>query len=302
MPNGALTAIRLGHRIGNFAPEGVIIAAHATDLHSHSTCSDGALHPAALVEAAARRGVKRLALTDHDTTAGYEEARLAGALQGVEVVCGIELSAWHGKGLHILGYFLDPADEDLQALVQRQAENRLDRARAIGRKLATLRCPIDIEAVIEGTGGNVGRPHIAKALVKAGHVPDTKAAFDRLIADDGPAYVPASRLSVAFAIRSIHAAGGVAVLAHPGVENMDHVLPELAEAGLDGLEVDHPSHSAAQRAHYRGLAARLDLVPTGGSDFHTPRGHIKLGCCGTEGTALEALLALRDAHRQARIL
>ena len=266
-------------------------ARYTIDLHAHSTRSDGVLAPAALVRRAAERGVKQLALTDHDTTAGLGEAHETGAECGVEIVDGIEVSAWHGQEVHILGYFVRRDDARLSEVVERQRINRLDRVQRIAERLARLGMTIDVDAVLASAHGNVGRPHIARALVDAGHVPSFDAAFDRLLGKGAAAYVPASRLTASHAVRVIHEAGGAAVLAHPGVEKIDADLTALVDAGLDGIEVHHPAHDAGTTAKYLSMTRRMGLVATGGSDFHRPGGHVDLGDRGVNEDALHALQA-----------
>jgi len=269
---------------------------YTIDLHSHSTCSDGALTPAELVRRASERGVERLALTDHDTVSGIAAARDAGAGCGVSIVAGVEISAFFGQEIHVLGYFMDADDPNLVEVLARQTGGRVERVRRIADRLARLGLPIDVEAVLASADGNVGRPHVAQALIDAGHVPDFEAAFTRLLGKSGAAYIPASRLTGAHAIRVIHDAGGAAVLAHPGVERVDEDLPQLVDAGLDGLEIDHPAHDPGTRAKYAGLAKRHGLVSTGGSDFHRPEGRVDLGDHGVSAEALAALEA-RSAGR-----
>lgn len=262
---------------------------YAIDLHSHSTCSDGALSPADLVRRAADRGVRHLALTDHDTTIGLAAARDAGATCGVEIIDGVEISAWHGQEVHVLGYFVQP-HAGFQAVLERQATSRVDRVRRIGERLERLGLPVDIEAVLASAEGNVGRPHIARALIAAGHVPDFEAAFSRLLKRGAAAYIPASRLTAVHAVRTIHDAGGVAVLAHPGVERVADVQT-LVRAGLDGIEAYHPAHDPGTTAKYVAFARRHDLVATGGSDFHAPGGRVDLGDRGVPPDVLDALRA-----------
>lgn len=271
-------------------------ARYTIDLHAHSTRSDGVLAPGDLVRRAAARGVRRLALTDHDTLEGLEEAHVAAADCDVEVIDGIEVSAWHGQEVHILGYFVSREDPRLGEVVDRQRKNRVERVHRIADRLARLGMTIDVEAVLASADGNVGRPHIARALVDAGHVPSFEAAFDRLLGSGAAAYVPASRLTASHAVRVIHDAGGAAVLAHPGVEQVDDDLPALVEAGLDGIEVDHPAHDAGTAARYAALAHRLGLVATGGSDFHRPGGRVDLGDHGVGEDALHALQARAAAR------
>ncbi len=263
---------------------------YAIDLHSHSTCSDGVLSPTALVERAAARGVTQLALTDHDTTAGIEEARNAGQGCGVQIIEGVEISAWHGQEVHMLGYFVRPETPSVHAVLERQSTGRLDRVREIGARLDRLGMSIDIDAVIESAAGNVGRPHVARALIAAGHVPDFEAAFARLLKKGAAAYIPASRLTATHAIRVIHEAGGAAVIAHPGVENVGD-LEALVECGLDGVEAHHPAHHPGLVSKYATFARKHGLVATGGSDFHAPGGRVDLGDRGVPTEALEALRA-----------
>lgn len=270
-------------------------ARYAIDLHLHSTWSDGTLTPAALVAAAARRGVRTIALTDHDTTDGVAEARAAGAAKGVSIIAGIELSAWLHREIHILGYFVDPAHPGLVEVTRRQSGARVRRVEAICERLAALGVALDPAPIIASAHGNVGRPHIARALVAAGHVASVPEAFDRYLGNNAPAVVPVERLPAADAIALIHAAGGVAVLAHPGVEQLEGHIAELTAAGLDGLEVDHPAHGrpVADRLRTRALAHRL--VPTGGSDFHRPEGTIAIGHYGVTAAGLAALRDRRPA-------
>lgn len=276
-------------------------ARHAIDLHMHSTWSDGTLTPQQLVAAAAKRGVRTIALTDHDTTDGVADARLAGEDVGVSVITGIEISAWlpdpapRGREVHILGWFVDPTHPELAATTRRQATARLRRAEAICARLTDLGVPLDPAPIIDAAHGNVGRPHIARALVAAGHVPTVSLAFDRYIGNSGPAYVALERIHAHDAIALVHAAGGVAAIAHPGVDGLTDAIPDLAAAGLDAVEVDHPAHNRATRDRLRGLAARHDLVPTGGSDFHRPEGPIGLGHHGVSDRVLATLLDRRPA-------
>lgn len=271
-------------------------ARYPIDLHMHSAFSDGELSPTALVEEAHRRGVRAISLTDHDTTDGLPEARDAGARLGVGIIAGIELSTWFDREVHVLGYFVDPRHPELDETARRQQSARVRRLRAIGERLEALGRPIDTEAIIASTPGNVGRPHIARAMVAAGYARTTDEVFRRFLGNDGPAYVPIERLSTTDAIEVIHAAGGVAVLAHPGVDKLFDAVPTLAEAGLDGLEVGHPAHARSTSDRLRTLAHRHDLVPTGGSDFHRPQSPYKLGHFGVDDAGLARL---RDRRRAA---
>ncbi len=258
------------------------------DLHLHSCFSDGVLSPKALLERATRAGIKILALTDHDTLVGFSEAQQAASVFQLELISGIEITSWFGgKELHILGYLLDPENKPLRELQERLKRGRVERFRAMGQRLRTLGYPLDVEKIVVEAKGNLGRPHLARAMLKANYVFSFEEAFDRFLGDKGPAYQPLTHLSSQEAIEMIHAAGGQAVLAHPGVEGIDEQIPELCRLGLDGLEVSHPSHSKAIHKHYAALAKRLGLIPTGGSDFHAEKN--LMGLHGTQPEALEAL-------------
>lgn len=242
------------------------------DLHLHTTVSDGVLSPAELVQLAARNGVRRMAVTDHDATDGLPEAIAEGQKLGVEVIPGIELSAdVPGSEVHMLGLFLEYQHPDFQEMLARFREGRVDRAQGMVERLRKLGKPISWQRVQELAGeGSVGRPHIAQALVEAGHVATIPEAFDLYIGRTGPAYVERYKLTPAEAIELIHAAEGVASLAHPR-ETLGTVemVPELAAAGLDGIEVYYwHDYGPGTIEALLSLAERYDLVPTGGSDFH----------------------------------
>jgi predicted metal-dependent phosphoesterase TrpH len=168
----------------------------------------------------------------------------------------------------------------------------------MGDRLAALGAPIDVDRLLASTEGNIGRPHVARALMEAGHVRHFDDAFERFLGRGAPAYVPPSRFEAADAIALIHAAGGLAVLAHPGVEDIDDRLGTLVEMGLDGIETVHPAHDEGQRRHYRRLADRFGLVSTGGTDFHGPNESFRPGTCGVPAEALAAL-ERRWTERQA---
>ncbi len=240
------------------------------DLHTHTTASDGFLSPAGLVRAVQAAGVEVLGVTDHDTVDGLAEVEAVATAAGVRLVPGIELSAyWRQVELHILGYFLDPTDPTLAAFLQRTRGARLERLHAMISRLFRLGLSVSPEEVLaEARDGTVGRPHLARVLVRHGFVASTDEAFDRYLATDRPAYVPRPDVSVADAIRVIHGAGGIASLAHPGLHDRDDALPELLAAGLDAIEVYHPNHTPPKTARYRRLAAARRLLVTGGSDFH----------------------------------
>ncbi|MFF3553122.1 PHP domain-containing protein [Streptomyces tsukubensis] len=257
------------------------------DLHTHSTASDGTDTPAELVRNAAAAGLDVIALTDHDTTRGHAEAiaALPGLDRPLTLVTGAELScAVDGIGLHLLAYLFDPDEPELLARRELLRDDRVPRARAIVARLRELGAPVTWEQVARIAGdGSVGRPHIAAAMVELGVVPTVSDAFTaEWIADGGRAWVAKHELDPFTAIRLVKAAGGVAVIAHPaavkrGRTISDATIAELAEAGLDGIEVDHQDHDEPTRARLRGLAAELGLLTTGSSDYHGSRKDIPLG-------------------------
>lgn len=249
------------------------------DLHSHSTASDGAATPAALVAAARQAGLAAIALTDHDTVAGVRAAVAAAEGSGLRVVPGVELSAVDASGeTHLLGLHL----ADLQSLDARLAElrdMRRTRAERIVQRLNALGVRVTMEDVLEqAAGGAIGRPHVARALIANGWAGDIRTAFDRYLGAGRPAFVAKDRLSLADAIGMVHRAGGVAVLAHPGASATPDRLKALAALGLDGVEVRHPSHDDAEIGRILVLTERLGLLPSGGSDWHgQPDGSRALG-------------------------
>ncbi|MFE5732583.1 PHP domain-containing protein [Streptomyces sp. NPDC056528] len=254
------------------------------DLHTHSTASDGTDSPAELVRNAAAAGLDVVALTDHDTTRGHAEA-IAALPEGLTLVTGAELSCrLDGIGLHMLAYLFDPEEPALLAERELVRDDRVPRARAMVDKLRDLGVPVTWEQVARIAGdGSVGRPHVAEALVELGVVPDVSGAFTpEWLADGGRAHVGKHELDPVEAIRLVKAAGGVTVFAHPLAVKRGQVLPEaaiarLAEAGLDGIEVDHMDHDEATRARLRGLAKELGLLTTGSSDYHGSRKTCRLG-------------------------
>jgi 3',5'-nucleoside bisphosphate phosphatase len=243
------------------------------DMHTHSTASDGFLEPADLVAAAHDAGLAAIGLTDHDTTAGLGAAQAAADRLGIRVIPGVELSARHRDDeAHILGYFIDPASGALQEELRHYREVRLARMEQMVVKLVEIGKPVDIVRVREIAGaGAVGRPHLARAMVEAGHVADMREAFYRYLSYGRPAYVPKPDLEPAEAIAVIRAAGGVPVLAHPfSTGDASEILPRLVSEGLLGMEVWYGEYTPAQRGELHSLATGFGLIPTGGSDFHGP--------------------------------
>ena len=242
------------------------------DLHLHTTASDGLLPPRELVHRAADAGLTTIAVTDHDTIGGLEEAAQAGSGLGVRVVPGIEITAVeNARDVHVLGYFLDPGSTVLRQFLQAQRSDRVRRVRAIAVRLADLGYGIDVEPLVEAAlrgGRSIGRPAIADALVAAGHCVDRNDAFARLLGRGRPAFVVRSGMAGAAVLETIHAAGGLASLAHPGIAADDELIHSFAAAGLDAIEVWHSDHSPEQQIYYAALADRLGLARSGGSDYH----------------------------------
>ena len=239
------------------------------DLHSHSTASDGSRAPADVVAAAKAAGLVAFALTDHDTLAGLREARQAGDSLGVRDVAGVELSAVEGElETHILGLHLSEPEELEQRLVALRAM-RVSRAERMVSRLNELGVPLTFDAVLrQAAGGAVGRPHIARALIAAGHVGDFREAFDRYLGNGRAAFIQKERLPLADAIGLIQRAGGLAILAHPGSLGTRERIAALVAVGLDGLEILHPSHGWDDSQRLDALATEFDLVRSGGSDWH----------------------------------
>ena len=258
------------------------------DLHCHSTASDGTQPPADVVRRAHAAGVDVLALTDHDTVLGFDAAAAAKP-DGLALAIGCEVSCVaDGGSVHLLAYLFDPEEPAFKEERELLRDDRTRRAHLIVDKLLELGAPVSRERVFELAGeGAVGRPHLARALVEAGVVPDVPSAFtDEWIGQDGRAYVEKHTSTPVEAVRLVLAAGGVPVLAHPGTVKRGHritdlLVAQMANAGLAGLEVDHPDHDAESRDRLRGLAADLGLLTTGSSDDH---GELTGHRLGTETT------------------
>lgn len=243
----------------------------SVDLHLHSTASDGTLAPAGIVEKAHELHLSAIALTDHDSVAGIQEALNESINLPLTFIPGLEMSSEYGeKDIHILGYFIDYKQDYLAETLAKLREARANRARIMVERLAENDMAIDFAEVEQCAGGGaIGRPHVAQVLVKQGMVDDISDAFNRFIGRGRPAYVPKHVLTTAQIIDLIHKVGGVASLAHPGTSKVDEpLLRLLKESGLDAVEVWHTDHSADQRRYFKELASRLDLLPTGGSDCH----------------------------------
>jgi hypothetical protein len=241
------------------------------DLHSHTTASDGALSPRELVREAARRGVRVLAITDHDSTEALAEAFDEAAkrppmtlVSGIEINCDVD-----GGEVHILGYCLEYEAEWFQTFLREQRSERVARVYRIAARLAELGMPIDPQEVFALVKeGSAGRPHIARVMVARGYVKNFREAFDRYLRAGGPAHVPRKKLAPAQAVAVIRRVAGVPVLAHPGLAERDEIIPDLVAAGLLGIECYYHEHSAAQTRSYLQMCKDWGLVATGGSDFH----------------------------------
>lgn len=246
------------------------------DLHTHSIFSDGQRTPEELIHEAVATGLSAIALTDHDTIAGWDRFEAAGAQAGIRAVRGVEVSVDHPEGpIHLLAYLLGRPLAELRAMLARLQQGRDERNRRIAARLAALGVLLSLDEVraIGTEGGQLGRVHFARALVARGYAATTQEAFDRWLARGRPAYCERFRFAAPHVIQTIHRSGGLAVLAHPGLlplgrHRLERVIRDLVRAGLDGIETIHPRHSADQVAHLTALAARYQVVATGGTDFH----------------------------------
>jgi predicted metal-dependent phosphoesterase TrpH len=263
------------------------------DLHVHTNASDGSLSPADVVNAARAGRLDVLAITDHDTVAGVPAA-IAAAGADIRVVPAIEISSQLDGELHMLGYNIDHTNTALLAYTKRASERRQERMRGMLDRLAKRDIHITYEDVIAGAGTRpdaVGRPHLARSLVERGHARSVNDAFDRFIGDESDAYVAVQMLSPTEAIDLIHAAGGIAVWAHPRVDVFDREVRNLRKLGLDGVECYRPRHSSAEVQFFEAAAAELSLVRTGGSDWHGVW-HGKLGDYAVESAMLPEFMRL----------
>lgn len=276
------------------------------DLHTHSTASDGTMSPTEVLAAARSAGLSTVALTDHDTIAGWEEAVAASTAYGVALVRGIELSCAHrGTSIHLLAYLPDPADPALVEELEQTRSSRVSRLQRMVELMAADGIPItyaDVLGQVDGPDTTVGRPHIADALVAKGIVPHRDTAFAGFLGGGSPYYVSHYAPGAVRAVALVRAAGGVPVMAHPFAAARGRVVPDevieaMASAGLGGLEVEHRDHSAAQRTHGHELARSLGLFTTGSSDFHGTGKQNRLG----EYTTTPEVLAQIEAEASSGI-
>jgi predicted metal-dependent phosphoesterase TrpH len=269
------------------------------DLHTHTAASDGRLTATDLVRQAWQAGIRVLAITDHDTLGGLDEAARAASQFGLRLIDGVEVTAVErARDVHVLGYFVDRTHGGFQAFLASQRDSRVTRAREIGRALASLGAPIDVDRLLSKSAEAdvaVGRLSIAVALVDAGHVKTVPEAFDRFLGNRGAAFVPRTGPTVVDVIGRIHDAGGVASLAHPVHNRADDRIAEWKSAGLDAIEVYHSDHDGVARDRYLQLAAQCNLAVTGGSDYHGDERaeRARLGRVTLPDAELERLCRLR---------
>jgi 3',5'-nucleoside bisphosphate phosphatase len=268
------------------------------DLHTHTVFSDGTFRPAETVALAQERGLTAISISDHDSTEGLPEAFEAADGTGLEIVPGVEFSTVHeGRGIHMLAYWMDVEDREFQAELTRLRDDRFRRGERMVEKLIELGYPVSFERVSEiAEGKNIVRPHIAQALVEAGVISTIEDAFTpELIKDGGRAYVEKHALDPVDALALIKRAGGMGVIAHPGLHREglgvpDQLIERLAEAGLDGIEAAHSDHTPEAEAKYRAMAAALGVVATGSSDCHGTRYEpVRLGSVTTDPEAFDWL-------------
>jgi len=268
----------------------------------HTTASDGRCTPRELVDRVVAAGITVMAVTDHDTTAAVAEVQALATARGVESIAGIEITAVEdGRDIHMLGYFVNPAEPRFVEFLLVQRETRVKRVHDIAARLAELGVPIDLQGLLNDAqrnlGRSIGRPQIARALQRAGHVADTKEAFDRFLGSDGPAFVSRPGSPPEVVIGVVHRAGGIASLAHPGRTRIDTRIKALSLAGLDALEVYHSDHDKNTIERYHRVASELGLLMTGGSDFHGDPTHgIEPGTSTLPPAEWQRLSAARRRH------
>lgn len=275
---------------------------HLADLHIHTTASDGAWTPTKVVQAAADLGLGAIGITDHDTVDGLDEALEAGRKSGITVAPGIEISAIHGHNteVHVLGYFFDHHHPALVEQLDVLRNSRTNRGRKMVEQLNEAGVPITFEQVLElAQGGAIGRPHVARALMKIGEVGSIDAAFGKWLQEGAPGYVPRYKISPTDAVRLIIQAGGAACCAHVGKLNRDEILVDLMREGMCGIEARHPDHGPTTTRFYEKFAAKRGLIATGGSDSHCIEGgkRTQIGCVTV---SVEVVDRLKEAAAQAQ--
>lgn len=264
------------------------------DLHLHSNASDGDCPPEEVVRRALDAHLDVISLTDHDTVGGVARAREAADGVAIDVIPGLEVSStWRGHDIHILGYFVDVDSPAVRDHAEHAKRRRADRMREMLSLLEDLGMEISFEDVLKAAGEEVeslARPHLAQALVARGHVQSVPEAFQKLIGDDGPAFVPTRVQDPSAAVGLILEAGGLASWAHPPRDQLDELLPVLVDAGMEGIEVYRPNHHPHQVKDLLDRARSFDLVPTGGSDWHGPDRARNLGDFYVTSDEVEAFL------------
>lgn len=273
------------------------------DLHTHTTASDGKNTPTENVKLASQKGLKAIAITDHDTVSGVEEALQTAAEENVEVIPGIEISTLlHGQDIHVLGYFVDYESTAFHAELAKLRETRNLRNQMMIEKLNQLGIEITMEEVAQKQtkpGGNVGRPHIAEVLMDKGIISSLEEGFERYLGREGQAYVNPPRISPIEGIQLILRYGGVPVLAHPGLYDQDAEIESFVEAGLLGIEVQHPDHSPSDVQRYADIARRFGLIATGGSDYHGIRnGQVFHGDLGSQDLSYAIVEQLKSKRKE----
>ena len=273
----------------------------AVDLHTNTTASDGTYTPSALVTEASQRGLRVLAITDHDSTEGLAEAfeeaecrRPLEVLPGIEINCDVE-----GAEIHVLGYLMDWQAPWFQDFCREQRRERRARVHRMVERLVALGMPLEADEIFAIVKeGSAGRPHVAQVMVARGYVKTVREAFDKYLGSGKPGHVPRKKLTPDDAVRIICKAGGVPVFAHPGLADRDALIPGLIAAGLMGIECYYTEHSAAQRATYLQICKDRDLVATGGSDFHGPK--VRAASLGSPSVPMAAVDALRTKAAASR--
>ena len=269
------------------------------DLHLHTTLSDGTERPERVVELAHQAGLAAIAITDHDNIDALPVATPPARQYGIELLPGVEMSASAGEmDVHLLGFCFDPTNLALQRHLTQQQARRVERVHEMVERLQRVGVTISADEVLEVAGdGTVGRPHVARVLMKHGYVTSLPEAFSKYIGDAGPGFVPGSSCSPAQIIRIIREAGGIPVLAHPKYLKRDAFIDELVQDGLLGLEVYHSDHTPNLVQHYGAIADRLKLLKTGGSDFHgNAKEGVPVGAANVSYDAVEALKQWKAAH------
>ena len=272
------------------------------DLHIHSTISDGTMNPAELAHYAHKKGLSAIAITDHDTIDGVEQALVVGRSIGLEVIPGIELSVQYGAiNVHLLGYLFDCGHHQLHSALEQLQAGRVERNNQILIKLNQLGCTLPLHELAQSAGpGQTGRPHIARLMIEKGYVSSMEEAFTKYLGQEGLAYTSRFIYQVEEAITLLQQAGGIAVLAHPlqldrSVESLDGAVRQLADMGLDGIEVYYPNHSRSFRRRLMALAEKYGLLMTGGSDYH---GTIRPGTSLAGGKNVSVPANLLDDMKQ----